>query len=77
MDSAFVVPSIIIKNDADGRSYLYVVAKHNNATMAVKRFVETGDSYGNKTVIIKGLKAGDKIVYQGYNLVKNGSLIHF
>jgi RND family efflux transporter MFP subunit len=77
MDSAFVVPSIIIKNDADGRSYLYVVAKHNNATMAVKRFVETGDSYGNKTVIIKGLKAGDRIVYQGYNLVKNGSLIHF
>ena len=74
-DSALVVPSIIVKNDAEGSTYVYVAEEKNGALIAQKRFVKAGQSYGNRTMITDGLQPGDKIIIQGYNLVKNGSLI--
>ena len=74
-DSALVVPSIIVKNDAEGKTYVYVAEKKNDALIAQKRFVTVGQSYGNRTMITKGLQPGEEIIVQGYNLVKNGSLI--
>lgn len=74
-DSALVVPSIIVKNDALGKNYLYVENQKEGKLFAEKRFVKTGVSYGNKTLILGGLKLNDKVIFQGYNLVKNGSLI--
>ncbi len=76
-DSAVVVPSIIIKNDADGRKYLYIASQKDGKYIAAKKFIETGESQDNQTLVTKGLSVGDKVVYQGYNLVKSGSLIHF
>jgi len=74
-DSALVVPSIIVKNDASGRNYIYVEKQKGDSYYAEKRFVETGVSYGNNTLITNGIKPSEKIIFQGYNMVKNGSLI--
>jgi len=74
-DSALVVPSIIVKNDASGRNYLYIENQKKDKLLAEKRFVKTGVSYGNKTLILEGLNPNDKVIIQGYNMVKNGSLI--
>jgi len=73
-DSAFVVPSIVVKNDAKGNKYVYVT-EFNNKLIARKRFIKTGKSYGNKTMVTEGLEHGDQLIVQGYNLVKNGSII--
>lgn len=75
-DSSIVIPSIIIKNDAEGHKYVYVAKKVNDNEVATKKFITTGRDYGNKTLILSGLNFGDRLIYQGYNTVKNGSLIH-
>jgi len=74
-DSVIVVPSIIVKNDANGNNYVYVVHENDGKTYAKKTYVKSGQSYGNKTMIVDGLKESDKLIVQGYNLVKNGSAI--
>jgi RND family efflux transporter MFP subunit len=74
-DSAIVVPSIIVKNDAQGKSYVYVAGESKGEKVAQKRYIITGLSYGNKTMVVNGLKPGDQLIIQGYNLVKNGSAI--
>jgi RND family efflux transporter MFP subunit len=74
-DSAIVVPSIIVKNDAQGNNYVYVVGESGGEKVAQKRYITAGLSYGNKTMVVKGLEPGDQLIVQGYNLVKNGSTI--
>ncbi len=74
-DSVIVVPSIIVKNDASGNNYVYVVHENDGKTYAKKTYVKSGQSYGNKTMIVDGLKESDQLIVQGYNLVKNGSTI--
>ncbi len=69
-DNALVVPSSIIKNDITGK-FLFIV--QNNE--AKKVYVESGRSYQDETVIIKGLSEGDQIIVEGYNTVSNGSLV--
>jgi len=75
-DTAIIIPSIIIKQDIIG-DYVFI-AKSNDSDgefYAEKRYVQTGVSHNAKTLIIGGLKAGERVVYNGYNLVRNGSLL--
>ncbi len=74
-DSAFVVPSIVVKNNSLGEKYVYLVELRDNKMFAKKQLVTTGNSYGNKTMIISGVKDGDQLITKAYNLVKNGSAI--
>ena len=75
-DRALLVPSIIIKNDLTG-SYLYVVDKDESSKKSVARkvYVKTGMSEGSQTMITEGLSAGQHVIVEGYNLVKNNLLI--
>ena len=74
-DTAFVVPSIVVKNDAHGETYIYTVEENEGQLFAQKKTITTGKSYGNKTMVLSGLKQGDKVITKAYNLVKNGSRI--
>jgi RND family efflux transporter MFP subunit len=71
-DTAIAIPSIIIKQDITG-DYIFVVKNENGKLIAEKRYVKTGVSHNAKTLITDGLNEGDKIIYNGYNLVRNGS----
>ena len=73
-DDAIVVPSIIVKQDLTG-SYLYVTAKKGSEMIAVKKYVETGISYLDNTLITSGLSINDQVIVAGYNLISDGSLI--
>lgn len=74
-DSAIIVPAIIIKNDAQGKKYIYVINNRDGNLIAEKRYIQTGVSYGNKTLVLKGLSYGEEIIHKGYNTVKNGSIV--
>ncbi|NJM14940.1 MAG: efflux RND transporter periplasmic adaptor subunit [Bacteroidales bacterium] len=70
-DSAFVLPSIIIKQDIKGK-YLFRAAKENGKTVAQKTYVKTGLSYNENTMVKEGLAHGDKVIVKGYNVVSTG-----
>jgi membrane fusion protein (multidrug efflux system) len=55
--SAFVVPSVSIKQDIKG-NYLYIASKEDGEWKARKRYVETGLSYKDQTMIRDGLSEG-------------------
>jgi RND family efflux transporter MFP subunit len=72
---ALVVPSIIIKQDVTG-NYLYVVKDNGEGPTATKVYVTTGRTYQENTMVEEGLSAGDRVIVEGYNLVKDGTGIN-
>jgi membrane fusion protein, multidrug efflux system len=76
VEKALVVPSIIIRQDIKGY-YVYHVTKNDKGLdIASKVYIVTGQSYQDNTMILSGLKKGMKIILDGYNLVKSGSLVN-
>ena len=69
--AALVVPAIIVKNDISG-TYLYIVERDKEKSLASKVYVTTGLTDGNSTMVAGGLAAGQLVIVSGYNLVKNG-----
>ena len=74
INSAIVLPSIIIKEDAVG-SFIYEIQNINGNKEASKIYIKTGISYMDKTEVIDGLSSGNIIITDGYNNVSNGSVI--
>lgn len=70
-DNAFVVPSLIIKQDITGK-YIFVAKKDGNEFIAEKKYVTPGLSYEDKTVIDAGLINNDLVITNGFNLVSSG-----
>lgn len=70
-NEAFVVPSLVIRKDFTG-NYVYVVNSEEKKNIVGKKYVTTGLSYNDNTMITKGLNAGDKVIVKGYHLVSAG-----
>ena len=74
LKNAVVVPTALIRQDVEG-SYVYAIQNASSAPAAHKVYLKTGSSDGNLTVIDSGLVGGELIISQGYNRVKEGSLV--
>lgn len=70
-NSAFVVPSIIIKNDIEGE-FVFIAKENDSEIIAQKVRVKTGKSYMENTIITEGLEISDKVIVEGYNMVTTG-----
>ena len=75
---AIAIPTNIILSNADGTKFVYVAenTKGNNA-IARKVEVTTGQSSGNATEILSGLKATDIVVTEGFNAIAEGTKLNF
>ena len=71
VDDALVVPSIIVKEDFKGK-YLYLVEKKDGRSVARKTYITTSHSNDVGTMITNGVKAGDEVIIEGYNVMKDG-----
>lgn len=71
---AIVVSENVVQQDEKG-SFLLVIDDTEGNMRAQKRYVEKGLSYGGKTQILKGLKAGEQYISFGYQTVADGQLI--
>ena len=74
-EKAIAVPSIIIKQDLKGDYVFLVVKNKKGSLLAKKQYIKTGVSHKAKSLVLEGLSPNDKVIYNGYNLVRNGSLI--
>ena len=69
------VPSIIVKKDTKG-DYVFIARNNsNNNYVAKKVYVKTSFIIGDKLIIKKGLKEGDSVIVEGYNLVSNNQKV--
>ncbi|OYT15549.1 MAG: hypothetical protein B7C24_12465 [Bacteroidetes bacterium 4572_77] len=71
---ALVVPSIIIKKDFEGR-YVFIAVKKDGDWFAKKKYIETGRSKADETMLTAGLNIGEFVIVNGYNQVVDGSLL--
>ena len=72
---AMVVPSIVVKQDSRGE-FLFIADKDKEGKdIATKKYVKSGISYSDRTMITQGISEGQKIIVAGYNQIGNGSLI--
>ncbi|TKI08541.1 efflux RND transporter periplasmic adaptor subunit [Martelella alba] len=71
-EQGILVPQEAIMHDNSGQPYVYLVK--NNNTIA-QTTVVTGQMEGDKWLVDKGLKAGDRVVISGLQQVRSGSKV--
>jgi RND family efflux transporter MFP subunit len=71
---AVAVPVNVVQNDEKGK-YVFVAETTGGRTVARKRNVDVGESYGGLMEIKNGLKGGDVIITEGYQTVYDGQLV--
>ena len=72
MNDAILAPQQGITRDAKGNATALVVDADNKVA---QRAVETGDTYGDKWLVLSGLKAGDKLIVEGTGKVAPGQTV--
>lgn len=70
-ENAIVVPSEVVQQDNIG-DFIYLVKSVENQKKAEKVRIERGKTFNGRTEILKGVKAGDVIISQGYREAVNG-----
>lgn len=70
IDTAFVLPSMIIKSDNRNRKFVFKIEEKDSKQFAKKIFVDEIISY-NTNSYIEGIRVGDKIILKGD--VKDGT----
>ncbi|GAA4316993.1 efflux RND transporter periplasmic adaptor subunit [Flaviaesturariibacter amylovorans] len=68
------VPLNVVQSDEKGK-YVYVLAKEGAKTVARKRSVQVGESYGETIEVKSGLSSGDQLITEGYQELYEGQLI--
>ncbi len=71
---AIAVPVNLIQNSRNGK-FVYLVKQNGSELIASKQPVETGMVYNGLAEIKNGLKVGDRIISQGYQVVNEGQSV--
>lgn len=64
-NKAIVIPSNLVQIDENGKKYVFTVIEKNNITIVVKKLVEIGKSFDNKTEIKSGIQIEDVLINEG------------
>jgi len=72
---ALVLDQELVQQDLSGKEYVLVVGEKDGHQVAVKKFVESGQSYDGKVQIAEGLSTEDKIITVGARTVSEGDPI--
>jgi membrane fusion protein (multidrug efflux system) len=75
-DNAVILPMNLVQNDQKG-TFVMIAEKSSEEYKAVKRRVNTGQVYNGLAEITSGLKAGEKIINQGYLDVEEGEYVRW
>ena len=72
-DNAVVVPLRIIREDAEGKNYIYVMDedKKDGVYITRKAVIKIGNKSNTDAEVIEGLNFGETIVLEGANLVED------
>jgi len=68
------IPVNTLQTDDKGK-FVYVAETSGDKTVAKKKPVTIGQSYGDKVQVLSGLQAGDKIITEGFQNLYDGAAI--
>ena len=76
-DNALVVPLRIIREDASGENYLYVMSEDvkEGVYITKKTYVKLGNKSNKDAEVVDGLNVGDLIVLEGANIVEDSQRV--
>jgi len=74
--SAILVPTVVLNKDINGQ-FLYIVEEADGIYIAKKVYVTVGQSNDESTIIESGLSEGEMVITEGFNLVKDGTVVYF
>ncbi|MCO6499960.1 MAG: efflux RND transporter periplasmic adaptor subunit [Vicingus serpentipes] len=74
-DTAIVIPSSIIQQDRQGNEYIYLMEQQGKKKTAKKTTITTGLSYQGNTIVLTGLKGGEKYIDKGARSIQDGELV--
>lgn len=69
--NSLVVPSKVLREDLKGK-YLYVATNKGDGLVAMKKYITTGHTYLEETVVSSGIEANETVIVEGYNRVSDG-----
>ena len=72
MQNALVVPQVAISRDVKGNALAYVINENNTIE---ERTLTTGQTLGDQWIVESGLKAGDRVVVEGLQKIRVGSVV--
>ncbi len=72
-DNAIVIPLRIIKEDAEGKNYIYIMDedKKDGVFITRKAVIKIGNKSNTDAEVLEGLNFGETIVLEGANLVED------
>jgi membrane fusion protein, multidrug efflux system len=75
--NAILIPQSVLSENADGEQYVFVTKQSNESSefIAKRVIVTTGKTEGDFVEILKGIKDGDTIIYEGARSVKDGQSV--
>ena len=73
-NDAIAVPVNVVQSDETGK-YVYVIEKKGDKSIARRKTVITGETYGGRTEIKSGLNSGDQIITEGFLSVYDGQTV--
>ncbi|HCJ4371227.1 efflux RND transporter periplasmic adaptor subunit [Escherichia coli] len=72
MENAILAPQQCVTRDAKGNANALVVNKDNKVE---QRTLETGETYGDKWLVLNGLHNGDRLIVEGSAKVTSGQTV--
>ncbi|HEU4472437.1 MAG TPA: efflux RND transporter periplasmic adaptor subunit, partial [Flavisolibacter sp.] len=72
--NAVVVPLNVVQSDENGK-YLFIMEKQGDRTVARKKTVIVGESYGDGIEIKSGLSGNEQLITEGYQNLYEGQVI--
>lgn len=64
-DDVIFIPAELIKQEVNGKKYVYTIQKVNGKNLAKKKYVQTGENDDLNIIITDGLSADDLIIIDG------------
>ena len=73
-NQAIVIPTKILNKDTKGW-YIYIASQNGDKTYANKRYITLGQITATQALVLSGLRSGELVITDGYNMVRDGTLI--
>ena len=76
-DQVLILPRDAVVKKSDGTELVWILSEENSVLKAMPVVVQTGKAYRQNVEIVKGdLKAGDRVVIRGNEILRPGQTVH-